>query len=323
MSKTLCRHGTRLGFTLVELLVVVGIIGLLVALLLPALSKARAAAESVKCLSNLHQLGIATAQYESNAHGYLPYPVSSLTGDNKLVLVGGAEQTDAENMVWFSVLDQYLQSDRVKNGLSSGSQAGDSIRRYLPVKQCPVWLSFGTIDPNAVSNGTSVLATTKTYKMNTNLRLNNSAHLPDGLGSTAYTYRPAKASQVPNPTNFVYLGDALGIDTMPVAYTEGQQFDMDVNQLKYGSPSLRHSGGANILFVDLHAAHISITKLKGGKPLSSPYATTYVPGWYPEYTKAGAETYSLNLHTSMGAQGLERNPLMPLQWSQLGNLMHP
>ncbi len=318
-----CSSRLHRAFTLVELLVVVGIIALLIGILLPSLAKARAAAESAKCLSNLHQLGVATAQYEANARGYLPYPVSSLTGDNKLAVVNGVQQTNAENMVWFSVLDQYLQSDRVNNGIASGSQSGDAVRRYLPVKQCPVWLAFGTVDPNATTLVNSPLGTTKTYKMNTNLRLNNAARLADGLPGSPYTYRPAKASQVPNSTNFVYLGDGLGIDTIPSNYTEGSAFDMDVNQLKYGSPSLRHSGGANILFVDLHAAHMALPKLKGGKPLDVPLSATFVPGWHPEFTKAGVETYSLNIHTSADAQGLQRNPLMPLQWSEPGKLFHP
>jgi prepilin-type N-terminal cleavage/methylation domain-containing protein/prepilin-type processing-associated H-X9-DG protein len=57
------------GFTLVELLVVIGIIALLVSMLLPALTKARAAAQSVACLSNLRTLGQGMQMYAGEQRG--------------------------------------------------------------------------------------------------------------------------------------------------------------------------------------------------------------------------------------------------------------
>jgi prepilin-type N-terminal cleavage/methylation domain-containing protein/prepilin-type processing-associated H-X9-DG protein len=100
------------AFTLVELLVVIGIIALLISMLLPSLTKARDSANAVKCLSQLHQIGLASSEYFVENKGYI-YPsyygglsvagvnVASATGAN-LILQRylGVNSSTGRTTVW-------------------------------------------------------------------------------------------------------------------------------------------------------------------------------------------------------------------------------
>lgn len=113
------------GLTLAEVLVVLGVIALLMALLLPALSRARATSMSLKCASNLRQLGAAMHLYAGDSNGYVPRDHSPWRHDRR--------------PYWMIALGPYVDPR------DDWDTAGKTLTRELDVLQCPAHPLLGEI----------------------------------------------------------------------------------------------------------------------------------------------------------------------------------
>jgi len=130
------------GFTLVELLVVIANIAILVALLLPAVQSARAAAQRMKCLNNLKQIALAMHNYHS-ANSQFPFGFSAVA-----MVPGGWTDTNENGMgrrtTWNLHLWAYIEEQNVGDAFDwdAGMDHGGEIvnaairKKRLPVYQC-------------------------------------------------------------------------------------------------------------------------------------------------------------------------------------------
>jgi prepilin-type N-terminal cleavage/methylation domain-containing protein/prepilin-type processing-associated H-X9-DG protein len=126
------------GFTLVELLVVIGIIALLISILLPSLNAARRNAAAVKCAAQLRQLGAAFALYKEDNHGYFP-PAKMGTPPN--YAIGDVTYTTT-GAFWFDFLAKYVT--KVKSGSAAATATEAASQRNSILWGCPAWDGYNS-----------------------------------------------------------------------------------------------------------------------------------------------------------------------------------
>jgi len=318
------RRKPKRGFTLVELLVVIGIIALLISILLPALNKARQSAKKIACLANLKSLGNAFVMYSGANKGWWPYPTSTQASNTQ-----NGSNAYGGTPIWYDAIDPYLGS---KVGVNRQNTANN--RSYTAYKQDPVWQEFPEKYNNPVNQGL-IKEANRTYKMNSHLRAsktgrNSGTGLPD-VG-------PINQSFIKESWKLVVVGDSAGYDVYPFDSSQNAtagRFSMqmsdnidDANPWLY----LRHNDTANIVFADGHAENCKFKLTPRGtggdgttplKPDSQNLPPNFAQNyrfWYSEYVNNSSGQpvwpYSKIRDKTLDSLGYGRNPEMPIQWSQ-------
>lgn len=232
----------RVGLSLVELLVVTAIIGILIALLVPAIQKSRAAARRVQCKNRLHQLGVGLTDFTAAHNGRLP---GTSTGTALWVTAIGENTFDRGTSD--SVIDFDITGDDEGIQVEVVSDLRDALKPFVENSEA----AFRCPDDhdNNQWNGLS-------YAMN--------GYLTKSSDSIDAIPRATRLNQIKSTSKTIGMFEVSGIAGDSVSsfdwFTKNESNDA-LRRIKEEVAIGRHDGTANYLFMDGHVEAISETQI--------------------------------------------------------------